>query len=143
MVEHRLSALEIVLDAHPHVLGNGLAFLLGQRGHDGDEKLAAGAHGVNVFLFKQNRDIQGLEPADVLETVQGVAGEAADGFGDDHVNFAVLAVADHAVEFFPLLGGSAAYTLIRVDIGQHPVGIFADYLAVVGHLGLIAGFLLL
>ena len=108
VVQHRLSPLEVVLDAHPHVLGNGLALLLGEGGHDGDEQLAAGAHGVDILLFKEDGDVQRLELSDVLKAVQGISGETADGFGDDHVDFMRLAVLDHPVEVFPFFGGGAA-----------------------------------
>lgn len=47
-----------------------------------------------------------------LEAVQRVPGEAADGFDDDHVHLATLALANELVEFIPLFHTGAGDTLI-------------------------------
>lgn len=66
-------ALTLTLGA---VFTDGAAFLLCQRGHDGNEQLALAVEGPDVFLFKANLDAQLLQPADNVERIHCVSGKA-------------------------------------------------------------------
>ena len=138
-----LSIREPLSLAPGDVLGYGATLLLGQTGHDGEQQLALAVEGVDVLLLEEALAAGVLELADDGEAVHGVAGEAADGFGDDEVYLSIQGIRHHAVEAVPVLGVQAGDTLVRIDAHELPVGVGLDVLGVVVHLGLIAGILLI
>ena len=89
---------------------------------DGDEELAFRVDGVDILLLEDDRDAHAAQLAGIAQGVHGVAGEAGDGFGKDHVDLALPALADHPQEILALAGGSACDALIREDIRHRPVG---------------------
>ena len=68
----------------------------------------------------------------------GVAGEAGDGFGEDHVDLALPALPDHAKKILALAGGSACDAFIRENIRHRPVGVCHDFFRVVCFLVFVA-----
>ena len=100
-IHQHLPLLEAVLDSHFRILAKlaeRLRFLLRQRCHNGDQDFALCVHRVNGLLFKENRNVDLLQQADVFQAVQLVAGKTADRLREDHVDFSRLVVLDHGVE---------------------------------------------
>ena len=90
------------------IFGNAAAFVLRERGKNGEEYFSLGVERVNVFFFEKDADAAVFELAHVVQTVQSVAREAADGFRDDHVDLSGARVADHFVKCRPLAGSRSA-----------------------------------
>ncbi len=74
----------------------------------------------------------------ILRQSQRVPGEAADGFDDDHVHLATLALANELVEFIPLFHTGAGDTLIGVNARQLPAGFPVDAVRVITHLRFVS-----
>jgi len=73
-----------------------------------------------------------------LDAVEGVSRKPADGFDDDHIYLAALALTDQFVEFIPLFHAGAGDALISVNACHLPAGFPTDTLGVVVYLILIA-----
>ena len=73
-IDHDFALLKAVLDAQFHILTQGLLLLLGEGCHDGNHNFSAGIQGINVFLFKKDRNISGFQLSDVVETIHGISG---------------------------------------------------------------------
>ena len=58
------------------VFAQGAYFLLREGCHDGNEQLAFIRQRIDAFLFKANLDAQLLQPADNVERVHCIPGEA-------------------------------------------------------------------
>ena len=120
-----------------------LALGLGESPVQGDQKLALRVDGVDVLLLEDHWDTQAPQLPGEVEGVHGVAGEAGDGFSQDHVDLPLPALADHPQELLPLTGGGAGDALVREHPGHGPARFLHDLLGVVGELIVIAGELLL
>lgn len=90
----------LLADGPFDVLGDGAAFLLSHGTIEGQEHLAVGVQGVDVLALEvdPHRRTEALEGVDAVQCVDGVPGEAGDGFGDDVVESSLAGVVDHAVE---------------------------------------------
>ena len=99
--------------------------------------------GVDVLLLEDHGDAQVPQLAGVLDHVQGVPGEAGQGFCQDEIDPALAALANHLLELFSALDGGACDAFIRKHRCHGPLGILRDFLGVIGPLGLVAGELLL
>ena len=64
MVDADFALLVLILDAHPHILADGLGFLLGKRCHDRDQDLTFGIQCIDIFLFKIDRNVLFLKLSD-------------------------------------------------------------------------------
>ena len=126
-----------------HVFADALAFGLGEGSVEGDEEFALRVDGVDVLLLEDHGDAQVPQFAGVLDDVQGVSGEAGEGFGQDEVDPAHPALSDHLLELLPALDGGAGDALVRKHRGHGPLGILRDLLGIIGSLGLVTGELLL
>ena len=104
---------------------------------DCDKEFAFRIDGVDVLLLKDDGDAHAAQLAGITQRVHGVAGKAGYRFGEDHVDLAFPALANHAKEVLALAGGSSGDSLIREDIRHRPVGICHDLFRVVGFLVLI------
>ena len=122
--------------------GYPFAFGLCEGTVDGDEEFAFRVDGVDVLLLEDDRDTHAAQLAGITQSVHGVAGEAGYRFGEDHVDLALPALADHSEKILALAGGSASDTLIRKDIRHCPVGICHDLFRVICFLVFIAAKLL-
>ena len=76
--------LVALLQAQLNILAQRLALLLGKRRHDGKHDLALGIHRVDIFFFKENRNVLVLELTDVFQAVQRISGKPTDGLGNNH-----------------------------------------------------------
>ena len=117
MVDHDNPLLVAVADTQFDILGDGFGFLLGQGGHDSDQDLSFGIHGINIFFFKEDRDAQGLQFPDMAQAVQGIAGKAGDGLGDDHVDLSVPGLLHHLLELEPIFSGGSRDSFVGEDAG--------------------------
>ena len=131
--------LVAVLKPQPDVLGKALAFLLGKRGHDGEQDFAFGIQRVDSLFLEENGDVLVLQLPDVFQAVEGVPGKAADRLGNHHVDPACHAVVDQAIELFTLLRISAGNAVVGVNTCQFPAGMLTNVIGVMLDLGLVAG----
>ena len=118
--------------------GDALTFGLCEGTVDGDQELAFRVDGVDILLLKDDRDAHAAQFAGIVQRVHGITGEAGDGFGKDHVDFALPALADHAQKILALAGGSACDAFIRENIRHRPVGGCHDFFRVVCFLVFVA-----
>ena len=125
------------------VAADALAFGLGEGAVEGDEKFALRVDGVDVLLLEDHGDAQVPKLSGVLDHVQGVPGEAGQGFRQDEVDPALAALADHLLELFAALHRSSGDALVRKHRGHGPLGVLCDFLGVIGPLCLVACELLL
>ncbi len=63
--------------------------------------------------------------------------KAADGLGDNHIDVTSVAVINHTIEFFTLLGVGAGDTVISIDSGKFPIWILLNIFGVVLDLSFI------
>ena len=118
--------------------GYPFAFGLCEGTVDGDEEFAFRVDRIDVLLLEDDRDAHAAQLAGIAQSVHGVAGEAGYRFGEDHVDLALPALADHSEKILALAGGGTGDTLIREDIRHRPVGICHDFFRVVCFLVFIA-----
>lgn len=115
-------------------LGNGSAFVLCQRGQNGEKQLTRAVHRADVLLLKGDADAQIFQLSGIVQAVLGVPGKSADRLCDDEVDFASLAISNHTVELLTPFGAGAGDTFICVNTSQFIIGVSGDELCVVGHL---------
>lgn len=77
-------ALALTPDA---VFGNAPAFLLRQRGHDGNHQLALAVEGPDILLFEAHLHAQPLQAAHPFQRVDGIPRKAREDFGENQVDF--------------------------------------------------------
>ncbi len=113
-------------------------FALGDAAVDGDVKLGTGLIAVDALLLKVYIHAQLIEQAGILQAVHRVPRELGNGFRDDHVDFPLLASADHAVEFISVFHACAGDALVGVDTFKRPSVFGIDAFSVVFHLIFVA-----
>lgn len=89
---------------------------------------------VNVLLLEIDLDAFLLQLPYRHQTVHGVPGESADGFGHDQVHRTGQSVRDHFIESVALAGVEPANALIRVDLHELPIRVAHDEPRVIVHL---------
>ena len=72
-------------------------------------------------LFKVAFDAFFLQLSDGGQAVDGIAGKAADGLGDDEINFPGQRISHHGLEALAVLGAGAGDALIGIDLHEFPV----------------------
>ena len=143
VVEGELPFLVLPPLSHRDILADGFALRLSEGAEPGEVDFAADVAGVQSLLFKLYRHIQAFEQPDVGDGIEGVAGEAAQGFGENEVDFVPLAFLDHSHEFGADGVFGPADAPVGKDTGALPFGIALDEVGIVLHLILKAAFLLL
>ena len=98
-----------------------------------------GVEGHDILFLKEALATGLLQLADGGQTVYGISGETADGFGHDQVNLPGKGIPDHTIEAVPVLGVDGTDALVRVDLDEIPIRIFPNKLGVVIHLCFIRG----
>lgn len=91
-------------------------------------------HRADILFFKCDAGAQVFQLSGVVQAVLGVTGKSADGLCNDEVDFASLAVGNHAVELLTPLGAGAGNTLIRINPSQFIIRIAVDVFGVIGNL---------
>ena len=143
VLECDLAVLDGLTLAPADISGDGFTFGLGEGGVERNEELAFRINGVDVLLLEDHGDAETSQLTGIADGVQRISGEAGDRLGENHVDFALPALADHAKELFAPAGGGSCDTLVREDVHHRPIRILHDLLGVEGFLILIAGQLLL
>ena len=110
---------------------------------DRDHQLPGGFQRVHGFLLKDDGDVQGFQLPNVVQRVQRVAGEAADGFGDHKVDIASFTSSDERIELRSGLRLSTTQTFIRKYSRQLPAVMGLYEIRVVCDLRLVGTFLFL
>ena len=96
------------------------AFLLRYGAHHRQTELVVGLVGINTVVHEYQADTVLAELTRIVDSVEQISGEARHLFCDDHIKFAVLTVADHAVEVLALIGVGASDSLVNIDLSQLP-----------------------
>ena len=130
---HGLPLGEILAYPPFAVVGHAFALLLRKRSEDGEHQLAVPAHGVDVLLLKINVNAQRLQLAHRFEHGHRVAGEPADGLGEDQVDLSRPAIREHLPESGPV-ALCAGVRFIGVHARVFPAGLALDIGAVVADL---------
>ena len=115
-----------------------LRFALCDTAVDCDIELRAGLVTVDALFLEVDIDIQVTQETDILEAVDGIAGEAADGFGQDEIDRPALTGSDHAVELIPLFDACPRNALVGIDAREPPVWSGVDGFGIVPHLCFVA-----
>lgn len=98
MIHPHLACLVPELNPQLDIRRQGFGFLLGQCGHDGHENLALCIKRVYVLLLEINGNVECLKFPCVFQAVNRISGESTNGLCDDHIDFAIMAIRNHAVE---------------------------------------------
>ena len=138
-----LTVLELLLVCPLDIGAHGTGFLLGYGRKDGQEHLAAGRKCIDVLILEADPDAELFQLPDVAQRIHCVAREAADGFGQDFIDFPGTAVCDHTHEFWPLFCTGAADPWIGINPAEFPGVVCLDQSSIMFHLPLVAVFLLL
>ena len=109
-------------------------FALGYAAVDGNVKLGAGLIAVDALFLEVHIDTEVIEQPDIFQAVHRVSCEPCNGFRDDHVDFPLLASADHAVEFISVFHACAGDALVGVDTFKRPSVFGIDAFGIVFHL---------
>ncbi len=125
------------------VFTDGAAFLLCQRGHDGNERFALAVEGPDVFFLEVALRAMLLQLTDRGQGVHRVVGKAADRFRYDEIDLACQCIGNHLLEAFAVLGAGAGNAFIGIHIHELPAVMVSDEVGVVVQLSLIAGLLFL
>ena len=112
-------------------------FALRNAAVDGNVKLGTGLIAVDALFLEVHIDTEVIEQSDILQAVHRVPREPGNGFRDDHVNFPLLASADHAIEFISVFHACAGDALVGVDTFKRPSVFGIDAFGVMFHLILI------
>ena len=124
-----------LLDAPPHILGDGGAFLLSGHGQQGELHLPQHLSGVDALFLKNNDHAQVFQLARGLDEFQGVAGEPGNGLHQDAGDLPGPAVRQHPFELVSFFQAGAGNALVRVNIRQLPARVLGDEVGVVANLG--------
>ena len=109
-------------------------FALRNAAVDGNVKLGTGLIAVDALFLEVHIDTEVIEQSDILQAVHRVPREPGNGFRDDHVDFPLLASADHAVEFISVFHACAGDALVGVDTFKRPSVFGIDAFGIVFHL---------
>lgn len=93
---------------------------------------------MQVLFFKIHIYLDLPQHSGDPDAVEGVSRKPADGFDDNHIYPASLALADQLVEFIPLFHTGAGNALVGINAYQLPAGFPVNPFCVVVHLILIA-----
>ena len=119
------------LEAEAGAFGDFAHFVLCDGGHDGKAELGVAVKGVDIVVLEKHADAAAQQFAGVADAVEGIPSEAADFFGDDEVEPALLRVCDHLQELFALGGGGTGNAFVDVAACERPVRVCADVFGVV------------
>lgn len=121
-----------------HIMVDIFRFALGDRAVDGDVKLRRRIEAVQVLFLKVHIHFDFPQHSGNLDAVECVSSKAANGFDDDHIYFAALALTDQLVEFIPLFHAGTGDTLVGVNACQFPASFSVDALCVISYLIFVA-----
>jgi len=118
--------LEPALNRPFIILRNGSRLLRGKAAQDGQHEFAFHSAGVQIFLFKIDKNAAFLQLPHQFQTVGGVSCKPADGLGDDVVNPPVLAVGNHPEKLRTLFLFGSGDAFVGIHAGKRPRGIRLD-----------------
>ena len=101
---------------------------MGEGGHDGEQYLAFGVHGVDGFLLEIDRDVFAFELADVFQAIQRVSCKTTNRLGDDHVDMASHALGDEAIEFNAMFRIGTGDAFVGKNLVKLPIGVALNIL---------------
>ena len=133
-----LSRFKTPADTPCGVFRNRPAFILCQGRKDCKQNLSLCIQGIDILFFKKNPNTKFFQFPYIIQAVQCISGKPGDGFRNDHINFPLPAVCDHAVEFFSLFCIGCGNAFICIDPGKRIQRIVFDEFRIIIHLVLIA-----
>lgn len=137
VLECDLAVLDGLTLAPADIGGDGFTFGLGEGGVERNEEFTFRINGVDVLLLEDHGDAEASQLTGIADGIQRVSGEAGDRLGEDHIDLALPALADHAKELLAPAGGGSCDALVREDVHHRPIRILHDLLGVEGFLVLI------
>ena len=102
-----------------------------QRGHDRKQQFSLGIESVNVLFLEKHLHTFLLELPDGNKAVDCVSCEAADGLGENEVDFPGKGIFYHSVEAVTLFGVRGGDTLIRIHLDKDPFRVRLNFLRVI------------
>ena len=93
---------------------------------------------MNALLLEVHIHIDFSELPRYLDNIEGVSGESADRFYDNHVNLALVAETEHFIEFVTLFHACSRNALVSEYTHKRPFRLGAYALLVMGTLYLVA-----
>lgn len=93
---------------------------------------------MNALFLEVHIHIDLSELPCYLDYIQGVSGEAADGFDNDHIYLAAFALPNQLFEFVTFFYASAGDSLVGINAYELPFGFPVDAVGVVLYLIFIA-----
>ena len=90
-------------------------------GQYGKEQFTVSFACIQPLFHKVNAHMAGRQLPDTFQTVHGVAGEAADGFGQDVIHFSSGCVPQHLLEGMAAGNLGAGFGVVTVNTGQLPI----------------------
>ena len=122
-------------NAEAHITGMVGGFHLGESPIDLGNLLRGHLPGIDVLLFKVDRNTQPEQFPHELDVLLCVACKARDRFAEDPVDLSLPAVCHHPVEIIPIPGFQPGDTLIGIDVYHLPLLFTGDVLGVEVYLG--------
>ena len=114
VVGEKASLGEPLADTPFDVLAYRIAFFLRIRSEDGEHQFPVPRERIDILPLEADRDISFPQVPHSLEQVDGVACEAADGFGEDDVDLPFLAVGYEPPELAAMFHPRTGYPGIRI-----------------------------
>ena len=118
ILERAFALLEQATFAHCDILAQRLALGLGESREPGQVNFAAEIAGVQALFLELDDHAQAFQQTDVSDTVQRIAGEPAQGFGQDHVDLVLFASFNHLHESRSCGIFDAANPVVGKDTGH-------------------------
>ena len=97
------------------------AFLLRDRGHDGQSQFGVRVERIDVVIHKNHPHTDGFEIAGDLKAVHRVSGKSGDLFCYDQIQFMRLCILDHPIKILPLFCGSSGNAFIGIYFHELPI----------------------
>lgn len=143
VLERAFPLLEQAAFTHRDVLAQRFALGLGKGRKPGQVDLTAQVAGIQALFLELNDHTQTFQQPDIADAVQCVAGEAAQGLDQDHVDLVLFAGFDHLHKARPRGVLDAADPVVGKNTSHLPFGVVLDQVGIIGHLPLKAALLFL
>lgn len=93
---------------------------------------------MNTLFLEVHIHIDLSELPRYLDNIEGISGESADRFYDNHINLALVAETEHFIEFVTLFHARSRNALVSEDTYKRPFRLGAYAFLIVGTLYLVA-----
>ena len=116
------------------VLTGGATLFLGKCRQKPQHEFPVHGEGVYLLPLEAHFHADVLQMAHRVQQVNGISGKTGDGFYQDDVDLASIAVGYHPLEVFPVLDAGAGYAIVCINPGIFPLGIALNEVIIVADL---------